>query len=190
MNSDEIVAEFIDVLEAEHVPYLLVGSLSVNQYAIPRSTHDADFVVQHQPGLLATLTAKLRPDFRLDPQLRFETITGTYRNVITVEDSEFCIELFRLSSDAHDQMRFQRRVRGGYLGRGVWIPTAEDVIVWKLRWAASRVKDQEDVREILSVSGGRLDWPYIHEWTAKHETRELLDAIVARVPPDLLEPAE
>lgn len=190
MNSDEIVAEVIDVLESEQIPYMLVGSLSVNQYAIPRSTHDADFVIHYTSGLMPRLIGRFRSGMQLDPQLQFETITGTSRNVIHIEDSEFCIELFRLSSDPHDQARFQRRVRGRHLDRSVWIPTAEDVVIWKLRWAAMRPKDREDVREVISVSGAALDWPYIHAWTAKHGTRQLLDEIIATIPPDLLESAE
>lgn len=186
MNSDEIVTKAINALEAANISYLLVGSLSCNQYAVARSTHDADFVIVHQPGVLADLMHRLGPGFRLDSQIRLETITGTMRNVITVAGSQFSIELFRLSDDPHDQARFQRRVRGIHMSHPVWIPTAEDVVVWKLRWATIRGKDRDDVREILSMQAGRLDWDYIRQWTDRHETRRLLEEILASIPPDLL----
>lgn len=56
----------------------------------------------------------------------------------------------------------------------------------KLRWAkhAKRGKDREDVRDVIAVQGdAALDWDYIHEWCARHGTRELLDEIRASIPP-------
>ena len=46
MSSDEATAAVIDAFERLGVPYMVVGALSVNFHAIPRSTKDADFVVQ------------------------------------------------------------------------------------------------------------------------------------------------
>ena len=186
MNSDEIVSRVIAALEDLQAEYLLVGSLSCNQYALPRSTHDADFVVQHKPGILAELMQRLGPSFHLDSQLQFEALTGTTRNVIWVDESEFCIELFRLTEDDHDQERVRRKVRGVFFDQKVWIPTAEDVIVWKLRWAQHRKKDWEDIRQVISVQASKLNWTYTRAWAEKHGTLELLNEIVDSIPPDLL----
>jgi len=46
MTVKEITLRVIDALNAANVPHLLVGSFSSNYYGIPRSTEDADFVVQ------------------------------------------------------------------------------------------------------------------------------------------------
>ena len=67
MNSDEATAAVIDALDALHVPYMLVGSFSSNFYGVPRSTQDADFVVQLQPGDVFRLAQHLGPPFQLDP---------------------------------------------------------------------------------------------------------------------------
>ncbi len=56
----------------------------------------------------------------------------------------------------------------------------------KLRWfaIAKRGKDRDDVRDILAVQGDdALDWDYIHQWTAEHKPRKLLDEIRASIPP-------
>ena len=100
----------------------------------------------------------------------------------------FDIEVFHLSKDAHDQSRFarRRRVRDELVGRDIQVPTAEDVIITKLRWAliAKRGKDTDDVRNIIAVQGDEaLDWDYIHHWCAQHGTRALLDEIRASIPP-------
>ncbi|HUY33876.1 MAG TPA: hypothetical protein VMV69_14100 [Pirellulales bacterium] len=109
----------------------------------------------------------------------------TTRRVVRVAESPFTIEFFHLSEDPHDQERFRRRHRRTVLGREVQLPTAEDVVITKLRWAVQgrRSKDRDDVRDVMAVQGDRLDWSYIAVWCDRHGTRELLDEIRRSIPP-------
>lgn len=184
MTSDEIVIAAIDALEACRIPYMVVGSLSSNLYAIPRSTQDVDFVVEFGEDSLSKLMEQLGSQFRLDPQARFETVTATTRHIIDVVDGVFRVELFQLSDDPHDRERFARRRRVRVLGHDVWAPAPEDVAVVKLRWSwqGQRSKDTDDVRNLLAVQGDNLDWDYIHRWCDEHGTRELLDEIRRSIP--------
>src|SRR6267143_605356 len=111
-----------DALSACGIPYMLVGSFSSNYYGIPRSTKDADFVVELRGAAGEDFLGHLGDDFEADPQLSFETNTGTYRQIIKHRHSPFRIELFLLSADAHDQARFQRRVQVTLFGRQLWLP--------------------------------------------------------------------
>ncbi|MCB1062983.1 MAG: hypothetical protein KDN20_08695 [Verrucomicrobiae bacterium] len=186
-NGNEAAARVIEALDELGIEYLLAGSFSSNYYGIPRSTRDADFVVVLSTGITA-LAQKLGKEFELDPQASFESVTGTFRDVFQVPSIPFKIELFHLSKDPHDCMRFERRreVFDELIGRKVFIPAVEDVIVMKLRWAngAKRGKDSDDVRDVIAVQGDdAFDWDYIHQWTAQHGTRELLDEIRASIPP-------
>lgn len=169
-----------DALAGCGIAYLLVGSFSTNYYGIPRSTKDADFVVQFSGVVGNDFLDRLGGDFSADPQLSFESNTGTYRQEIKHARSPFKIELFLLSSDPHDQTRFQRRVQAPLFERRLWLPTPEDVIVWKLRWPRS--KDREDVRAVIGVQGEKLDWSYIKGWCDRHGTRALLEEIRRTVP--------
>lgn len=65
------------------------------------------------------------------------------------------------------------------------MPTPEDVIVTKLRWVVGgrRGKDWDDIRNVISIQGARLDWDYIHRWVEQHGTRATLDEIRASIPP-------
>ncbi len=170
----------IQALDACKIPYLLAGSFSSNYYGIPRSTKDVDFVVQLRGGLQSEFARHLGEDFQVNPQLFFETITGTYKQEIAHLRSAFTVEVFQLSADPHDQSRFGRRQSVRLDGRDVWFPAAEDVIVTKLRWG--RHKDHEDVRDVISVQRGRLDWPYIEKWCGEHGTLALLNEIRRTVP--------
>jgi len=185
MSGDEAAVVVIDALEALAIPYMVVGSFSSNVYGVARSTHDADFVVEMDRQRGATLANRLGPQFRFDPQKSFETVTGTTRQIVSVVGTEFVIQLFDLSDDAHDQERFGRRRRANLSDRAVWLPTAEDVVITKLRWASrgGRPKDRDDARNVITIQGGRLDWPYIESWCDRHGSRALLDEIRRAIPP-------
>ena len=177
MTPAEATAAVIDALDALQIPYMLVGSLSCNYYAVPRSTQDADFVVQLDSGAISSLAKHLGPRFQLDRQMSFETVTATSRYILRSTEDAFVVELFLLSDDAHDQQRFARRQRGRILERDVAIPTAEDVIITKLRWshAGGRRKDIEDAENVIAIQAERIDWDYVTSWCDRHGTRALLD---------------
>lgn len=186
-SGNEVTARVVAAFDALGIDYLLAGSFSSNFYGIPRSTKDADFVAV-MIGKVGSLEKELGTEFEFDEQSSFETVTGTYREKVKVPSVPFEIEIFHLSADAHDQSRFQRRrkVFDELVGCEVYVPTAEDVIIMKLRWAkiAKRGKDSEDVRDVIAVQGDEaLDWEYIHHWTGLHGTRVLLDEIRASIPP-------
>lgn len=189
MDGFEATQKVIETAERLGLGYMLVGGLSSMAYGIPRATKDADLVMAVGPKDLDLLAEELGGEFTLDPQGTFEMVTGTLRHHLRVTDTSFEIELFLLSSDPHDQSRYERRVpvQLDHLnGVVASIPTAEDVIIMKLRWyqIAQRGKDREDIRDVLAVQGDdAFDWEYIHRWTAEHGTRELLDEIRASIPP-------
>jgi len=115
--------------------------------------------------------------------MSFETITGSMRWILQVPKINFDIELFLLSTDAHHQERFKRRREHLHptLLRNVFLPTAEDVIIQKVRWG--RQKDRSDALDVMSVQAGHLDWLYIESWCDRHNTRALLEELRAAVPP-------
>jgi hypothetical protein len=178
--------EIIDALELQQHRYMLVGSFSSNFYGIPRSTHDVDIVIELADQAIQALTRQLGPRYVAEPQMQFEGVTGTTRHLVDVTGTQFQVELFRTSSDAHDQERFARRIRVDWLGRQVWLPTPEDVIVTKLRWLSHlrRGKDYDDVLGVISVQGPRLDWSYIENWCRQHQTLTFLAEARSAALPD------
>lgn len=81
--------------------------------------------------------------------------------------------MFLLSSDVNDQERFRRRRCVGIAGRQTFVPTAEDVVITKLRWSRQgrRPKDISDATNVIAAQTGTLDWPYIERWCDLHGTR-------------------
>jgi hypothetical protein len=179
MNTDEIVLTVIDFLNEHELPYMVVGSLATNVYCVPRSTEDGDIVVQSSIVQVAREISRAHGKVRFDPQVSFESVTATRKVVLRTENHGFEVELFQLSVDAHDQARFQRRTLVETMGRKVWIASAEDMIVTKLRWSqqAGREKDISDARNLIGVQREHVDWPYVETWCDRHGTRELLERL-------------
>lgn len=175
-DGEEAVFALLDLLNEAQIPYMVVGSFSSNAYGEPRATKDADFLVQFTKEARQQLMSKLPREFEVDQQASFETITGHTRQILRIPCIPFEIELFDLSEEEFDRERFGRRVETSVEGHTLWLPTAEDVVIQKLRWAklGRRDKDLFDVVGILKVRGERLDWEYVERWCARLEIAGLL----------------
>jgi hypothetical protein len=185
VTSNEIVLRVIAALERAGVPYMLVGSYSSNAFGIPRSTQDADFVIEAGERSLGPVFAALAPDVQFDPQMQLEMVTMTYRYVAVHRESTFKVELFLVSDDPHDRARFNRRQPHPFLGATAMLPTPEDVVVQKLRWAtrARRAKDRADASAVLAVQSGKLDLDYVRQWCDQHQSRDLLEQLLREIEP-------
>ncbi len=187
MTDKEVVLAIVRALEEAGIAYMIVGSLSSNAYGVIRNTQDADFVIHLEKTPASAFISRLPQELNLDPQMSFETVTGTSRFIVKLRDSHYKVEMFLLSDDPHDRERFERRVRGESYGQPVWFPTPEDVVITKLRWSklGKRTKDVDDVRNVLLVQQSGMDWDYIHRWCDEHGTRELLEQIRKGLAPGL-----
>lgn len=177
MKGTEALLALTAVLDQAEAAYMIVGSYSSNFYGIPRSTKDADLVVSMDAEAWKRMEKLLPDELELESQTGFEMVTSTRKDLIRVKGNPFEIELFHLSRDDHDRERFARRRQVEIApGIAVFLPTAEDVIVQKMRWCkgANRAKDFSDTVAVMQVQGKALDWAYIESWCEKHGTLDVL----------------
>ena len=169
----EIALEaLIDAIDNIGLEYMVVGSLSSNVYGGRHATQDYDLVIENNDRIADLSKSLESADWRMRPVKRFATNYNLFH-----ADSGFEATLFCLTDDEHDRERFLRRLVIDLHNRDISIPTAEDVIVQKLRWA--RAKDRQDVRDILDVQGDALDFDYIHHWCDQHDSLTTLQEIQA-----------
>lgn len=176
----DCITATIAALNERGIAHMITGSLATNVYGIPRMTMDADFVVTLRDGDLEAVAMRVAELLRLDRQQSFETATLSTRWRFRGVSGGFDVELFELTVDPFDETRFARRRPIAYLDLPTWIPTAEDVLVQKLRWAveAARRKDLDDARNVILVRGSELDWGYIRRWTDEHGSSAALDELL------------
>jgi hypothetical protein len=179
------VLGMVDALESLGLRYIVVGAYSVNLYALPRVTKDADILVELTSDAYSRLREAAGDQYQFDDQILLETITGKTRYVARPIDGDYMIDLFEMADDPHDASRMARRRRVEYGGRQMWVPTKEDVLVTKLRWykRAGRLKDGQDIQNLLDARRHDMDWAYVYEWAERHGTRALLEKMRAAPPP-------
>ena len=176
MTSEDLVVAVFDALAALGVPFMVSGSLASNFYGVPRATQDADLVLDFTQLPVDALAASLAGTFDVDRQASFESVTGSVRLVARARQAPFDVELFGLTDDEHDVERFSRRRFVNVLARTVALPTAEDVVINKLRWfkLAGRRKDFDDARNVIAVQQPALDRAYLQRWCFALDLESLL----------------
>ena len=180
MHSPDAVAFVIDALNSLGSAYILTGSVASSAYGEPRSTLDADFVLEVKGDEMNRLRRMLESEFESEPQTSFETVTGKAQHRFRHRRTKFLIEVFEARfEDAHERSRFGRRTLASFAGKKTFFPTAEDVVVQKLRWFKQlrRTKDRDDVVKVILVQWNTLDWRYIQNWCQEHETLEILEKV-------------
>jgi hypothetical protein len=65
----------------------------------------------------------------------------------------------------------------------VYIPTAEDVLITKIRWSkqGGRAKDIEDAMNVAQVQRDQINWQYVDRWCREHGTCERLEELKSSV---------
>jgi len=181
MTVNELARVVVDACEAEGIAHMLTGAFAVSYYGVPRSTQDVDIVVDvPSPAAFNQLAARLGVQVRFDPQVQFDTLTWGRRHVgTTVLPPPLQVELFELFDDPFVREQFARRTRVALPSADwpLWLPTAEDLIIQKIRWGRS--KDLDDARDVLLVQGAsNIDIARVRDWCGRHGQRELLEKIL------------
>ena len=186
MNIEELAVLVFETAEKTGVDFMAVGAFAAGAYGVPRSTRDVDLLVSVSvAGGVEALVDSLSSVVEFDRQVVFDTLTWGRRLVGKTRSAPpYKVELFEMFDDPFVVSEFSRRVKVfvPILKRTTWLPTAEDVIVQKLRWGRS--KDLNDARDVLAVQGPEtLDMAYIESWCAKHGTSTRLADALAGIPP-------
>lgn len=186
MTLEELAIKVVEAAEASGVPFMTVGAIAAGAYGVPRSTRDVDLLVAvNVGGGIDAVVEAMSPWVEFDPQVLFDTLTWGRRQVGKSRSSPpYKVELFEVFDDpfVHEEFSRRRQMFIPLLKRSTWLPTAEDVVVQKLRWG--RNKDLDDARDVLAVQGPEtLDMAYIQGWCARHGTTERLQAALDSIPP-------
>jgi hypothetical protein len=180
MNGDDVQAalwEAVRLAEELHLPYALVGALTLGVYGRGRATNDVDLMIAGTSQALQTIRdicgargfsvdetwEQYHPDVR-DVQLRLN-----FRGVP--------VDLM-LPRDAQDKEAFQRRHQQPAGTSLIWVVTREDFILQKLK--AGRPRDFDDVIPFFARHRDELDHQYLNLWALRLGVREELDYLWSR----------
>ena len=81
-----------------------------------------------------------------------------------------------LNQDDQDRAAFSRRKKKRFNGRYIWFPSAEDLLLQKLK--VGRAQDFIDAAGIVERTGKKLDRRYLHRWASKIGVSGELDHVL------------
>lgn len=180
MIERDVLLEVLDALDVLSISYMIVGSFASTYWGRPRTTHDADILVEIPPSKASALARSLQSSFYADQAAIRDAVRrrGQF-NVIHI-GHPFKVDFWIREDTAFDRERFRRRQPGTMFGRRVWITTAEDVILSKLLWfraAPVLGRQVKDALEVYEIQEPNLDQEYLDRWAASLGLSDLLKEI-------------
>ena len=172
----------VHALDTCGIAYFIGGSVASGIYGLYRATADVDIVARIAQEDVERLSSSLDERFYADVEMMREAITTRSSfNILDVQTG-YKIDVFIDAGDRYASSQFERRARTkvSSAGDAVYVASAEDMILAKLRWfdAGNRVSERHwsDVIGMLRVQGGNLDYAYLQRWARSLGIAALLTA--------------
>ncbi|MGI9167568.1 MAG: DUF6036 family nucleotidyltransferase [Pyrinomonadaceae bacterium] len=177
-----VLSQVASILEQQGVTYVLVGSLASSMHGMYRSTADIDLLADIKPEQVRPLLNALEKSFYVD-ELAVQQAIALHRSFNAIHfESVFKVDIFIPKADDFAKIQLERRQLRKIapdIDQFIYVATAEDTILAKLRWylAGDKVSSTQwsDVLGILGAQKLNLDVDYLREWADKLGLRELLE---------------
>src|SRR5689334_10261222 len=176
-----VLSQVTATFDRQNIRYVLVGSFASSIHGMYRSTADIDILADIHPEQIRPLFDVLQNSFYLDEHAMRDAVTqGRSFNAIHF-DSVFKVDIFVAKSDefALSQLnRRQLRKISPEKDEAVYVATAEDTILAKLRWyrAGHEASNTQwnDVLGVLGTLRNSLDTEYLRMWAESLGVEDLL----------------
>ncbi len=173
------IRDIVLALRQGRIPYMLIGALALPVWGRPRATLDIDFMIL-ATEIPETLSQRLSV-LGFEPDLEWAKLNPFLKGVQTRFRSKRLTLDMLLRRDKHHDAAFRRRCKRHHRAMYIWFPSAEDLILLKLR--AGRHTDFDDVVGIFERVGEELDLRYLSRWARRLGIVEELNYVVDRSHP-------
>jgi hypothetical protein len=174
--------QVVAVLEEMGVSYHVGGSFASSIHGIARQTRDLDLVAELSLSHVAAFTARLQADFYFDDESMRRAIENRSHFNLIHHGTGFKVDIFVSGNNAFDRSEMARAAPyslGGTALHSIRVKSAEDTLLRKLVWyrLGGEISDRQwtDVLGIVRTQAGRLELPYLQEWSAALGVEDLLN---------------
>jgi len=179
--------QLIDAFKNLGVDYVVVGSLASSLHGDYRASADIDVLARLSAKHVHPLVNALGGNFYIDDLAVTRAIAqGRSFNVIHLAGI-FKIDIFIPTTDLDNQQITRRQLHTIEADgpREIWIATAEDTILAKLRWFRTGKEVSElqwrDVKGILATQRSGLDLDYLRSWAERVAVSDLLERAMKEI---------
>lgn len=137
--------EFLNLLNANGVKYLLVGGYAVGFYGYPRATNDLDIFVSGDAEN-ARLIVKSLTEFGFPPERLSEQMFTSEKSLVKLGVEPIKIEIINFISGIEFEPAYQNKIKGTIDGTEIKIIALKDLKTNKK--ASGRHKDLDDLENL------------------------------------------
>jgi len=179
MTQEEVLKTVVSRLQGLRIPYMITGAIAVNYYGRPRLTHDVDLLVELQASMVEGIVTSFQSDFYIAAVGILEALQHRTMFNAVHHHTGLKVDFWLKGGDEYDATRFQRRKKRKIFDEMMFITTAEDLMIIKLK----RYKDSSSEKHYLDASGvyeiqrGNLDLRYMKRWLSYFSVLDLFERI-------------
>ena len=165
------------------IQYMIAGSFASNVHGVPRTTQDADVIIEADLDELLGFINMLGSDFYADSDVAKEAFAGNRMMNIIHMPTGFKIDLVLRKERPFSKEEFQRREKIEFLGQPRWFASAEDIILAKLEWSKMGQSERQfgDAVSVAKVQRDTLDSAYLRKWAQELGVDDLLEELFSLV---------
>lgn len=150
--------DVVSFLDAERIPYALIGGLAVSLRGQPRMTADVDMVILADvPRSLALVQALEGTNFKPLFDGVAEVVQKAFILPLRHRTTNVKVDL-ALGLSGFERQAMARAEKLQLAGVSISVVTAEDLLMMKV--LAGRPQDDQDIQGLMIAQGRRLDWNY------------------------------
>jgi hypothetical protein len=158
-----VLFKLLKILNLQKIPYMLVGGFAVNYYGTPRATGDIDIsLLVNSDNIINLIKAFKKQKFILHEKDILMLLKISNHFLVYDAKNIYRVDCWLPKTD-FELKALSRRKKARLLGKNVYLPAVEDLILFKL--LAGREKDLEDLKWIFKRQGAKLDKKYLNFWS-------------------------
>jgi hypothetical protein len=154
-------------LESKNIPYMLSGSIALNNYTIPRMTLDIDIVIELHEENINEFLSIFGENYYINKNAVVEETKRLGMFNIIDHKTGFKVDFIVRKKSEYRQHEFKRRKKTIIADFDVWIVAPEDLVISKFEWVQQLQSDKQvaDIENLLTVPD--IDKIYIKYWCEK-----------------------
>lgn len=151
-------------LERKHIPYMLSGSIALNNYTVPRMTMDIDIVVELHEENLNDFLSIFGDNYYINKDAVKEATKRLGMFNVIDHETGFKVDFILRKNTAYRKFEFQRRLKTRIADFDIWIVAPEDLVISKIEWIQQFQSDKQinDIENLLAKPD--IDTSYIKKW--------------------------
>ena len=182
MNTEEnnfefFIRDFIGAFNESEIKYVLIGGIAVNYYGRPRSTLDADIIIERDENKIKILEQKLRSNNFLvsDNEIIDAVNDKTHCSIFWDKDILLRLDI-KTPTRLLEEEALMNRKKITVFDKKIFIQIPEEIIIAKLIYGSDQ--DHDDAYSMILRQGDKLNYELLHRLSKREGVQEKLEKLL------------